>query len=180
MRLLAITAFLALSGCSAAHEDVELRQLAGGLSRAWPRAQWDLYMTVSAEDQAGTTVLHCVLENTSAEPIKVNASTLPWVTPSLFGIHAVSADGTVIYRQGLIQALTNEPEIVTIGVGENLQGKVHLTELPIGVEAPLPRSEDLLLLWSYSLDDGSYSGEVSSSRPPRFYFVSGTTLLTKM
>jgi hypothetical protein len=133
-------------------------------------------LTIVARDQAGRTVLHCVLENTSAEPIKVDASTLPWITPGLFNVNAVTAGGTVIHRHGLVKQLMNMPEILTIGVGESIEGEFDLADLP--TEAPLPRSEDALLLWSYSLGDWSSSLDVGW--PSRSYFVSGITLLMKM
>ena len=177
VRLLAITALVAIWGCSAPHDDVQLRQLAVGLSEAWPRATWDLSLTIVANDQSGKTVLHCVLMNTSAEPINVDASTLPWIAPGLFNVNAVTAGGTVIRRHPVTTQPVNLPRIVTIGVGESLEGDFDLTQLPIGVETPPPRSEDLLLLWSYSLGDWSSSLD---GRPSRSYFVSGTTLLMKM
>jgi hypothetical protein len=134
-------------------------------------------MTVVAEDKAGKTVLHCVLENTSAEPIKVNASTLPWTTPGLFNVNAVTADGTVILRNGVINQPMNMPEIVTLGVRQSLEGQLDLEQLPI---AGLTRSEDVLLLWSYSLDNGSYDLQGDSPVDlAQDYFVSGVTLLMK-
>lgn len=177
MRLLAIAALAILWGCSSPHDDTQLRQLEAGLRQAWPKAQWALHMTLVAEDKAGRTVLRCVLENTSAEPIKVNASTFPWTTPGLFDVNAVTADGTVIHRNGVINQPMNMPEIVTLGVGQSLEGQFDLEQLPI---ASLARSEDVLLLWSYGLDNGSYDlHDDFPIDPARYYFVSGVTLLMK-
>jgi hypothetical protein len=105
-----------------------------------------------------------VLENTSAEPITIDASTLPWETPGFFDVNAISPDGKVVRRSPIISVLSNPPSPMTVAVGKSVEGEFETQYLPFD---SLPRSQDLLLLWSYGI------------AIPDTHFLSGTMVLKR-
>ena len=155
---------LVLCGCGQRDTPPMLEPLAKGLAEAWPKATHDLEMTIRADAGPEGVVLRCVLTNTSAEPIHLNESALPWVTPGLFSVNAVNAAGTVFYRHPIVSQIMNDLQTVRLDVGKSLTGEFDFEYFPI---TSIPGSEDVLLLWSYGIEKAS--GDI--------YFLSGTTLL---
>jgi hypothetical protein len=102
-------------------------------------------------------ILHCVLSNVYWQSIDVDASSLPWVTPYVFSVDAVTAGGKVLHKDPPpeVAQIHGAPRPVAIAAGESMEGDVELKDLPTPV---LPRSEDLLVLWSYSIGDGHAAG----------------------
>jgi hypothetical protein len=144
-----IPALLSLSGCSAPAQNEGLEHLAQALDAAWPHYTHDLDMKISVQKIADREVLHCRLTNTSANPIELNSSALPWITPGLFDVEAVTRTGGVIPRSPVVNQLMNLARPISIASGRSLEGDFDLKYMPI---TELPRSEDVLLLWSYGLE----------------------------
>jgi len=97
-----------------------------------------------------------VLRNVSiAETaVDVDGSTLPWLNSDLFNINAVAADGKVVHRNPWPVALgriSGPRTPMTIAWGKSMEGEMDLGAMPISA---LPRNEDLILLWSYSIREG--------------------------
>jgi hypothetical protein len=148
MRPLIYVTVLALLGCGASHETIDVVKLSEVLEQALPKSSYDLSLRLVEVERSGKDVIHCVLENTSAGPITIDASSLPWETPDFFYINAVTPGGDVLRRSPVISALSNPPRPVTIEVGKSLEGEFEVQYLPF---VALPRSQDLLMLWSYSV-----------------------------
>jgi hypothetical protein len=149
-----VASLFALYGCTTRdgnknNEIPALEPLARGLKEAWPHSTYDINMTILVAQVNGHEVLRCRLENTSANTIELNSSTLPWVTPGLFDFAAVTAAGKVVRRNGFVNQLMNMPASVFIAPGGTLEGNVDWAYMPIG---ELPRNEDILLVWSHGLD----------------------------
>jgi hypothetical protein len=125
----------------------------GALGDVWPRANSDLRLTIQARDTGGKIILHCVLKNTSAAqvPVVFDESTLPWKTPGTLGITAITANGKIPSQPPpppTIARIGPPSKQVVLKVGDSLEGDVDLASLAIG---QLPRSEDIVLVWSFWL-----------------------------
>jgi hypothetical protein len=148
MRLPIYVTALALLGCAPSHETIDVVKLSEVLEQALPKSSYDLSLRLVEVERGGKDVIHCVLENTSAGPITIDASTLPWETPGFFYINAVTPGGDVVRRSPVISVLSNPPRPITIEVGKSLEGEFEVQYLPF---AALPRSQDLLLVWAYGV-----------------------------
>jgi hypothetical protein len=144
--MLVLDLFL-VSGCHARGDSPNLAPLASGLEEVWPRSPHEIRMTISVGGTAGHEVLHCRLTNTSAIVLQLDRSALPWITPGLFRVGVVTARG-LLPRNPIIMSLQNAPQPLSIAAGETLEGNLDLLHLPTG---PLPRDEDVLLVWSHAL-----------------------------
>ena len=156
-----------IAGCS---HRLEVEPLARGLETAWKPEQRELKLLLRPENKNGRTILHCVLTNVSWQSIDVDASRLPWLNADLFSMDAVTAEGKVIHKDPPVQVarISNPPRPVPIAPGQSMEGDVELSATRIG---DLPRSEDLLLLWSFWIGDGHTDKGVE---------LSGVTLLKAM
>jgi hypothetical protein len=145
-----VASLLALCGCGCTHpEIVALEPLARALQEEWPASTRDLRMTISVKQVTRHEVLHCRLENTSANAIELDSSALPWRTPALFQFRTVTAQGKVLPRYPpIVIGSVGLPQFVSVASGAILEGDVDFAYMPIG---DLPRNEDLLLLWSHGL-----------------------------
>jgi hypothetical protein len=167
-----VIVFVALSivicGCSERGGQPQFEALARGLAEAWHPAAYDLKLEIHAEAYGERVTLRCVLQNITWKAIDVNSSELPWKNADLLSIDAVAANGKVIHRNPPpveIVRLSGPRMPLTIAPGESMEGRIDLGAVPI---SGLPRSEDLLLLWSYWLSDGHSDAG---------YMLSGITLL---
>jgi hypothetical protein len=165
---------LIVCGCSAS-EQPRLESLAQSLTKAWPRANWNLELTMRATETNGKVVLHCVLKNTSvtATALTLNRSHLPWTAPADLSVVVLAADGKMPARPPppvVVSILEAGPSDIIMNPGETLDGDVDLESGPIVPVGKLPRNKDLLLIWSYSLDIRT-PGENS--------FFSGVTFLER-
>jgi hypothetical protein len=166
MRRIVFVVTLALLGCG--RETIDVARLSAVLDEALPDGPFyaSLSLKMVEIERDGKDVIHCVLENGTGAPITLDASTLPWETPGFFNVNAVTPDGKVLRGSGLVSVLSSGPNPVTLEEDKPLEGDVEVKYLPI---ADLPRSQDLLLLWSYPL--GTIDG--------RGYRVAGTLVLKK-
>jgi hypothetical protein len=164
MRVLVYFAALVLLGCGSSHETIDVARLSTVLAQASPKTSYDLSLKLVEVERGGRDLIHCVLENTSSGPITIDASTLPWETPGFFDVNAVTPDGEVVRRRPIVTVLSSAPTPVTIEAGKSLEGDFEAQDLPFDA---LPRSHDLLLLWSYG---------ISSPDP---HLLSGTLALKK-
>lgn len=144
---------LLLSGCGGlSHHTAEtarqLRQLAIGLRQAWPQT-YPLQMNITMKDLAGHEYLLCRLTNASQHALRLDRSQLPWNTPRSFEVAVVTGAGRVLPREVPWEQLVAIPHPISLAPGASLSGEFNLTALPTG---PLPRKEDLLLIWSYGVD----------------------------
>jgi hypothetical protein len=162
-----VVLLVGICGCTDRGGQPRLEPLARGLAEVWQPATRDLKLEIQAEMNGDRVTLHCVLQNTSATAIKVDSSTLPWITPGFFSIDAVTASGRVVHRNALVSQISNFPSPVSIASGESMVGAIDLGVMPI---TDLPRDEDLLLVWSYGLADGGSDAQ---------YFLRGITLLKR-
>jgi hypothetical protein len=176
MRIASVIAagLLVLCSCSG-RERPRLEPLAQSLAKTWPRGNWDLEMTMRAMETNGRVVLHCVLKNTSptATALTLNRSHLPWTAPAHLSIVALTADGRMPPRPPppvAISILESGPNDIVMNPGESLEGDVDLATGPIVPIGELSRDEDLLLIWSYSLDIRT---------PGENLFFSGITFLER-
>jgi hypothetical protein len=163
-----VTLLVAIYGCGERGGKPQLEPLARGLAEAWHPAARDLKLEIHAETYGERVILHCVLQNITWKAIDVNSSELPWKNADLLSIDAVDANGKVIHRNPPpveIVRLSGPRMPLTIAPGEAMEGRIDLGAAPI---SDLPRSEDLLLLWSYWLSDGHSDAG---------YMLSGVTLL---
>ena len=165
---------LVVCGCSA-REQPRLESLAQSLTKAWPRANWNLELRMRATETNGKVVLHCVLQNTSvtATALTLNRSHLPWTAPADLSVVVLAADGKMPARPPppvVVSILEAGPSDIIMNPGETLEGDVDLESGPIVPVGKLPRNKDLLLIWSYSLDIRT-PGENS--------FFSGVTFLER-
>ena len=171
-RVMVVLSWFLLSGCPARgehprDESPDLAALARGLEEVWPHPTREVQMTISVGGTAGHEILHCRLTNTSANVLQLDRSALPWMTPGLFSIAVVTAQG-LMPRNPVIMSLQMEPQSISIAAGENLEGDVDLTHVPTG---PLPRDKDVLLVWSHALTIGDRSEGVR---------VNGITFLPRL
>jgi hypothetical protein len=166
MRTLFYLMVLALLGCGVRHKNIDVEQLSQALDEALPKTTYTLSLQLVEAERNGKSVIHCVLKNTSAEPVTVDSSTLPWETPGLFDVNAVTSEAKVIHRDPMVSALSNPPHPVTIEVGGSLEGEFETQYLPL---QSLTRSQDLLLLWKYGVS-------TDGSKPN---LLTGTTVLKK-
>ena len=145
-----VAGLLALCGCERTRpETVALEPLARALQEEWPASTRDVRMTISVKQVTGHEVLHCRLENTSANAIDLDSSALPWSTTALFRFRTVTAQGKVLPRDPpIVIQLVGLPQFVSVASGEILEGDVDFAYTRLG---ELPRNEDLLLLWSHGL-----------------------------
>ena len=168
MRMIFSIASLALLGCAPRGETLDVVRLSAVLDEALPDGPFhpSVSLKMAVVERDGKEFIHCVLENATGEPIILNASTLPWETPGFFNVNAVTPEGKVLRRSGIESVLSSGPDPVSFGSEIPLEGDFEVQYLPI---PNLPRSQDLLLLWSYPLQtiDG------------RGYRVAGTLVLEK-
>ena len=176
MRIASVIAasLLVVCGCSG-REQPQFESLAQSLSKAWPRGNWNLDLTMRATETNGRVVLHCVLKNTSvtATALTLNRSHLPWTAPADLSVVVLAADGETPARPPppvVVSILEAGPNYIIMKPGETLEGDVELESGPIVPVGKLPRNKDLLLIWSYSLEIRT-SGENS--------FFSGVTFLER-
>lgn len=141
---------LLLCGCSRlgqpAGGTLQLERVASGLQQAWP-VTFPLQMYVTVKGPAGHEYLYCQLGNRSGDVLQLNQSELPWITPGMFDVAAVNEAGRVVARTGIMGGLMNGPSPISLGPGQTIGGNIALKHLP-----PLPRDQDLLLVWSYSVE----------------------------
>jgi|KBSSwiStaDraftv2_1062776.scaffolds.fasta_scaffold52565_3 hypothetical protein len=164
-----VVSLLALCGCGRTRpETVALEPLARALQEEWPASTRDVRMTISVKQVTDHEVLHCRLENTSANAIELDSSALPWRTPALFQFRTVTAQGKVLPRYPpIVIQMVDPSQFVSVASGAILEGDVDLAYVPIH---ELPRNEDLLLLWSHGL---------SIARGAQHAVLSGVTLMPK-
>ena len=164
-----VATVLALCGCGRTRpETVALEPLARALQEEWPASTRDFRMTISVKQVTNHEVLHCRLENTSANAIELDSSALPWLTPALFQFRTVTAQGKVLPRYPpIVIQMAGLPRFVSVASGAILEGDIDLAYVPI---RELPRNEDLLLLWSHGLN---------TARGAERAVLSGITLLPK-
>jgi hypothetical protein len=122
-----VASLLALCGCGRTRpETVALEPLARALQEEWPASTRDVRMTISVKQVTGHEVLHCRLENTSANAIELDSSALPWRTPALFQFRTVTAQGKVLPRYPpIVIQLVGLPQFVSIASGAILEGDVE-------------------------------------------------------
>jgi hypothetical protein len=140
---------LVCCGCERRGQAV-LQPFVGALGDAWPRANFDLKLTIQPRDTRGKIILHCVLKNTSLAqvPVVFDESTLPWKTQGTLGITAITASGNVVSQPPpppVIARIGPPSKQVELKVGDSLEGDIDLASLAI---AQLPKDEDIVLLWS--------------------------------
>jgi hypothetical protein len=145
--------------------------LARGISEALQQPNGDFKLEIGAENNGNRVTLHCVLRNVSiAETaVDVDASTLPWRNSDLFNINAVAADGKVVHRNPWpveLARISGPRTPVSIASGKSMEGEMDLGAMPISA---LPRNQDLILLWSYSIREG---------HTDNYYMFSGATFLS--
>jgi hypothetical protein len=149
MRITIALLFIAcmLGGCHESSEPTGLESISRGLEEAWPHATHDLRLTVTKIP--GREAFHCRLTNTSAYPIIVNSSRLPWVTPGFFQVTAVGATGKVPRQNPLIIVGSAVPRPVSIAPGESREGDAEFKYVRFPESS---RNEDFLVLWAYRLE----------------------------
>jgi hypothetical protein len=170
--------FLFCGGCERRVQPA-LQPFVSALSDVWPRANANLGLIIQARDEGGKVILHCVLKNTAQVPVVFDASTLPWKTQWALRITAISASGKIFSQPPPPQVIARigpPSEKVALKVGGSLEGDVDLASLSI---VNLPRSEDILLVWS------SWLGIKGEDQEPYFFgavenpFFSGVAFLNK-
>jgi hypothetical protein len=169
--VIAFVTFLVLvCGCRDQRSEPRLEPLARGISEALQQQNGDFRLEIRAESNGNRVTLHCVLRNVSMPEtaLDVDASTLPWLNSDLFNINAVAADGKVVHRNPwpvVLARISGPPTPVSIASGKSMEGDMDLGAMPISA---LPRNEDLILLWSYSVRQG---------HSDNYYMFSGATFL---
>jgi hypothetical protein len=128
-----VASLLALCGCGRTRpEIVALEPLARALQEEWPASTRDVRMTISVKQVTGHEVLHCRLENISANAIELDSSALPWLTTALFQFRTVTAQGKVLPRYPpVVMQLMGLPQFVSVASGKTLEGDVDLANMPI-------------------------------------------------
>lgn len=175
MRIAIYALLLVLGGCGrlgqpAADRTLQLERLVNGLQQAWP-GTYPLQMRVTVKGTAGHEYLHCQLGNRSGDALQLNQSALPWITPAAFDVTAVNDAGQVVTRTGFVSILTSSPQPIALGAGKIIAGDVALRYIP-----PLPRDQDLLLIWSYDVE---MFGERQAFLESGIIFLPKTRMTTK-
>lgn len=164
---------IALTACGPRHStqsgSLDLDHLAVVLGKAWP-ITYPVRITMTVQNSEGRELLHCRLTNTSQEALQIDQSGLPWNTPESFGVSTISGTGHMLPKAAFFMGqlvASVKPQPISIAPGQALEGTFELRLLPLG---PVPRTKDLLLIWSYlvELDGQRYGAETT-----------GVTLLPK-
>lgn len=130
-------------------ETLQFERLTSGLQQVWP-GRYPVQMRVATKGSAGHEWLHCQLFNRSGDTLQLNQSELPWVTPGLFDVAALNSAGRVVTRTGFIEALTSGRQPISLASGQAIAGDIPLKSILPG--GSIPRNQDLLLIWSYSVE----------------------------
>ena len=150
---LVASSLLVLCGCGS-REQPQLKHLAQWLANTWPRANPHLELTLRATEINGQVILHGVLRNSSATALTLNRSRLPWTSPAWLSVDAVTVTGEMPKQRPpvVISVLEVAPSQIVVQPGDILEGDIDLASGPLVPIGKLPRDQDILLLWSYSLD----------------------------
>lgn len=165
---------LLLCGCGRLHQTtgnvLQLERLTRGLQQVWPGIGYPLQMRVTVKGSAGHEYLHCQLFNRSGDILRLNQSSLPWITPGVFVITALNSVGQVVTNTGgLIAGPMNVPRPISLAPGQSIAGNVALKDVPPGVS--IPRDQDLMIIWSYNSVE-MFGGKTG-------FFESGVAFLRK-
>jgi len=126
------------------------------------------------EEKAGAIKLKFKLTNVSGKALDAYPFQLPWGIPNLVGLLAVTAKGKIIKGSRYDAILDpNYQKEMHIAAGESVFGDVDIgNRFSL---TPLPRNEDTIILWSYTVpshfgqDRSVCSGSVilpAKSEPP--------------
>jgi len=144
--------------CGGSNEQcINLKQMASELeqfSDGPTFASDHLQMTMTVRYAAGNSVFHCRLRNKFWKPLALNRAALPWKAPIFLKGTLVTAGGyTTSIFAGVIGYIQGMPEPFFIAPDEVIEGDFEAKYLPKDalVDKPIPRDQDVLLIWSYYL-----------------------------